>query len=69
MGISREEFVKLDKCKVEAFLVKNSNKAFTVDEMFKILKIEKNTISGRLRNLKKKRKVLHKSPYWILKKR
>jgi len=76
MAITRKQFVeaKFTKKNVKGenhpalkFLEKNDQKAFTVDDIAKATKKAKNTIHHALRSFVKKGKVLHKSPYYMIK--
>lgn len=52
----------------EAFLRKNSNKAYKTKEISKILKKPESSVSRQLRILVKDKKVIAKKPYYIIRK-
>jgi len=52
---------------VDKFLRINKGKAYLVKEIAKATKKSKEGVRGRLRILKKNRKILHKSPYFMWK--
>lgn len=67
MPINKEEFMKLwGNNPVEEVLKKNKNKAYTAKEIANKLRWSVNRVSGRLKTLKTKRKVLHHTPYWMI---
>lgn len=52
---------------VVVFLSKNTLKAYTVKEITKAVKMNEDTIRSMLETLKKKKLILHKTPYFIWK--
>ncbi len=53
---------------VALFLKKNSNCAWKNDEIAKRVKLNKDTVRGALKRLKKVRLIIHKAPYFAWKK-
>jgi predicted ArsR family transcriptional regulator len=73
MPISKKVFLKGDfkakytdrsKHPITLLLSKNNNLAYTVKEIVKIVRMNKNTVRGMLRALEKEEKILHKTPYY-----
>jgi hypothetical protein len=52
---------------VAVFLSKNPFKAYTVREITKGVKMKEDTVRSMLATLKKKKVILHKTPYFIWK--
>lgn len=55
--------------KILNFLVVNKDKAFTLREISKVLKLDYKYVSVMLDNLKLSGFVSHKRPYWIIKRK
>ena len=61
-------FLKREAHPVAIFLRKNYSYAFKFSEIIHKTKMNKNTVRGALRTLKKKGLIIHKSPYFAWKK-
>lgn len=53
--------------KIMVFLRKNKSRAYKVDEIAKLTKMNKYSVRSMLRTLMKKNLILHKSPYYTIK--